>query len=416
MARTTTREVVSVLFLICAVCATILAGEIIRPNNPLAADVFPPNSDASNASYVIFSNLSPPGGDRYNTSEFAAVPVNGKDVFGKTEQWQAVRFTPKVDVQAKVLAAAIAYISGAKLIKLGLYDNDEIFNTVGNLLPGGEGSTTDIPALGDCCKLARVTLPGAGIKLLAGVQYWLVASSDDVGAPTFEGQWQLSNLAISAGMAPPLPWGNFPGQWPAALIRGTQLQPTDGGKALATELPSAKYDAPAANVTIFTNLDRTGSLLYLYGIGSTIAGEDALSGELWQALPFTPRSDMHARTLAAAIGYTSGTKLVNLGIYSDNAGTVGDPLPGGEGSTTDIPDSGVCCGLTRVRLPQPVALSANVQYWLVASPDNRNAPDFKGLWQHSDLALRAYNEPELFSGWTSLTGWWLAAEIRGTNP
>jgi hypothetical protein len=48
-----------------------------------------------------------------------------------------VRFIPKVDVQVKQLSAAIAYISGEKLVNLALYDNNDIFDTPGNPLPGG---------------------------------------------------------------------------------------------------------------------------------------------------------------------------------------------------------------------------------------------------------------------------------------
>ena len=63
----------------------------------------------------------------------------------------------------------------------------------------------------------------------------------------------------------------------------------------------------------------------------------------------------------------------------------------------------------------PVALSAG-HYWLVASPDNVEAPTFKGLWRVSNVALSAYQEPENFTNWTDIGGDWLAAEIRGTSP
>ena len=126
---------------------------------------------------------------------------------------------------------------------------------------------------------------------------------------------------------------------------------------------------------------------------------------------------MHAKTLAAAIAYVSGTnKRVNLGIYADNQGEVGSLLPGGQGSTSEIPDAGTCCALTKVRLPGlGVALSAG-NYWLVASPDDVDAPTFKGLWRVSNLALSAYQEPEDLTNWTNFNGNWLAAEIRGTRP
>lgn len=374
--------------------------------------------DATDAPDVVFSNLDISRDDLYNTNSVAAFFVAGKSASTHTEQWQAIRFIPKVDVQAKVLAAAIGYTSGTMLVKLGIYSNDEISNSVGTLLPGGEGSTSEIPDVGECCKLAKVTLAGEGVLLTAGTQYWLVASPDNVKAPTFQGRWHLSNLAISAGMAPPLPWGNFPGGWPAAEIRGTNLQAPEAGRAATSlELPSSPIRAPAAKITIFTNLGPTFANRYNYFVGSAIAGSDVPAGELWQALPFTPGADVRVKTLTAAIGYLLGTRLVNLGIYNDNAGTVGTPLPGGQGSTTEIPDSGDCCELAKVKLPGAgVALIAGVQYWLVASPDNVNAPDFAGQWQHSNLALRAYKEPENFVSWNNVSGVWLAAEIRGTNP
>lgn len=138
--------------------------------------------------------------------------------------------------------------------------------------------------------------------------------------------------------------------------------------------------------------------------------------EVWQALPFTPKADVHAKTLAAAIAHVSGTKKVLLGVYSDSGGLPGTPLPDGQGRTANIPDSGECCELANVRLlGAGVLLLANTQYWLVVSPDNVNAPDFHGIWQPSFLAVTAYQEPENFSGWISFNGGWLGAEIRGTK-
>jgi hypothetical protein len=393
----------------------VVASDDVNAPTAMAVAVHP--ADAPEALEVIFSNLGPRD-DPYNT-EGQWVAVAGKSSSTDTEQWQAVRFSPKVDVQAKVLAVALQHASGTNLAQIGLYDNDDILNTVGTLLPGGQGSTSDIPEFDDCCQLAKVTLDGAGVTLFAGKLYWLVVSPDNTNGASFTGRWRLSKLALSAGMAPPLPWGNQPGQWPAAEIRGTTLQLAGPGKTeKLSDVISSGANAAGNNLTIFTNLDRTGAILYLYGIGSVVTGSEAPSGqEVQQALPFTPGRDVHAKTLAAAIGWTSGTKKINLGIYSDSAGTVGTLLPGGQSSTTDIPTTGICCELAKVRLPGAgVALAAGVQYWLVASPDEEQAPDFEGEWQHSNLAVRAYKQPEFFIGWTDVSGEWLAAEIRGTNP
>lgn len=418
MPRTTIKKMTLTTAIVSLACGAVFAHQIGLAESPQA--IAPYDAvDVPEALEIIFSNLGPRD-NPYNTGPANVLFVAGKSSTTDAEQWQAVRFSPKVDVQATVLTAAVGYVSGTKLVNLGLYDNNDILNTVGTLLPGGQGSTTEIPDVDACCQLARVTLADGGVTLFAGELYWLVVSPDNVNGSTFTGRWHLSNLASSAGMAPPLPWQNLPGQWPAAEIRGTTLQTAEPGRAP----PSSGHffsetNTSAANAIIFANLDRISTAgLYNVFAGSVVAGKDSTSQpEVWRALPFTPRRDMHAKTLAAAIGYIFGTKKINLGLYSDSAGTVGTPLPDGQGSTTDIPDSGVCCELAKVRLPGAgVALQAGVQYWLVASPDNEIAPDFTGLWQHSNLALRAYKQPEFFIGWTSVSGDWPAAEIRGTNP
>lgn len=174
----------------------------------------------------------------------------------------------------------------------------------------------------------------------------------------------------------------------------------------------------ASNTLIFTNLDRISDTLYLFGAGLTIAGNQVSNhDETWLALPFTLKANYHANTLAAAIGWVSGTKLINMGIYSDNAGKVGTLLPGAQGSTSQIADLGDCCDLAKVNLPGAgVQLSAGIQYWLVAGPDNSLGPTFKGEWQTSTLAVSAYQEPENVINWSDFGGTWLAAEIRGTSP
>ncbi len=368
-------------------------------------------SDEPEAPDVIFTNLARAPGERYNDHGFT---VAGKTAAVETETWQAIRFVPDVDTEAKVLKAAIGYISGTRRVNLGLYDNS-FLDTVGDPLPGGQGSTTQIPDLGECCQLAKVTLKGP-VTLNAGTTYWLVASPDNIDAPDFRGAWQLSYLAQYADTSPPdVPWKTASGAWPAAQIRGTNLPalaPAQG------KLRSSKARAPAANVTIFTNLDRISTPLYNYGQGAPVFGPEVpFQHEAWAALPFTPIANVHARTLAAAIAWVSGTKLVKLGIYSDDDGTVGTPFPGGQGSTIDIPVAGECCELVKVRLPAPgLALEAGQRYWLVASTDDRDAPDFQGIWQQSSLAVGAYQEPENFQNWSNFNGLWLAAEIRGTNP
>ncbi len=417
MSRTTVKKNILTMLLVLLAGGAVVAQQIAPVES---SELVVPYDEASapGAPDIIFSNLDPLADNRFNSDPFFAFGVSGKSASGETEVWDAIRFIPKVGAQAKVLMAAIGYISGTKLVNLGIY-SDNGNGTVGTVLPGGQGSTTEMPDVGDCCQLAKVTLAGDGVSLTAGTTYWLVATSDDVNGPTFSGAWRVSNRAAYASFSPPFPWDPQAGQWPAAQIRGTRVQALGLDKPAHIEVSSPEVRVPAANITtIFTNLGPSSTDRYDSFNGIPVAGNNVpFEPELWQAVRFTARTDSQAKTLAAAIGYISGTRKVNLGIYGDIGGTVGTLLPGGQGSTTEIPDSGVCCELAKVKLPGAgVALIAGTQYWLVASPDNVNAPDFKGLWQFSNLAVSAYREPENFINWTSFSGVWLAAEIRGTSP
>jgi hypothetical protein len=376
------------------------------------------DQNAAIAPDIIFSNLNPSPDNRFNTAPYTSFPVAGKKAnHGQTEQNYAVRFIPQFDVQAKVLMASIGYISGAKLVNLGIYSNNADTGEVGTLLPGGEGSTQQIPDLGECCQLTTVTLPGEGVTLTAGTIYWLVASPDDVRAGNFSGAWQTVYLGKYGELGPPNPWIIHPSTWPGAQIRGTRIRTTTSDLAAPREVaPRGRQDGSSSEVTIFNNL---GPAPQVYiNTGPLIMGNSVpFQPEVWAALPFTPKANSHAITVSAAIGWVSGTRKVNLGIYADAAGSVGALLPGAQASTTDIPTAGTCCELATVTLPGTgAALTAGTQYWLVASPDNIDAPNFEGYWQDSGWAFSAYQQPQFTFSWFGRSVNWAAATITGTLP
>lgn len=144
-----------------------------------------------------------------------------------------------------------------------------------------------------------------------------------------------------------MPWDPQSGAWPAAKILGERIQPlAPSGESEAN--PEAANSA--GDLTIFTNLSPVPRAHYNPYSGELLAGNTvAFEPEIWEALPFTPKTDAHATTLAAAIAAISGTRKINLGIYSDSDGLVGTLLPGGQASTTDIPDFLSCCALPEVR-------------------------------------------------------------------
>ena len=366
---------------------------------------------------IIFSNLSRGSSTLFNLNEENIVA--GKRAGVQTETWDAIAFTPTADYDANVLFAAIGYVSGTKLVKLGIY-RDNGSGTVGKVLPGGEGSTAQIPDAGVGYQLVKVVLGGSGASLSAGTRYWLVARPDNSNAPTFSGVWQLSNLGANAGrVIPPDYWQYNPGQWNAGEVRGTKKQGSNRPTGTKPNLDPTSVPLIGNKVTLFSNLGPSRADLFCFGCGGLpIQGNGVPTGiEVWEALPFSPKADSHATTLRAAIGYVAGASEVNLGIYSDNGGTVGTLLPNGQGSTTEIPAIGTCCSLATVTLPVTGAqLSAGTQYWLVASPNDLDASTFQGAWQDSNRSFSAYKEPQQFINWTTINGDWLAAEIQGTTP
>jgi len=182
--------------------------------------------------------------------------------------------------------------------------------------------------------------------------------------------------------------------------------------------PYADRSLPPANVTIFSNLSSDVTNLYnaaaggYYVCGTNCA--DVLTDQ-WIAIPFTNKVADHATQIQAAIGYVSGTKRVNLGIYTDNPG-VGPGTLLGQGATTNIPTSGTCCTLASVKVggTTGIALLANTKYWIVATSDDTRAIDFEGIWQptyQSDIGADVSN-----AGWFTFSGLVPAAAVKGTNP
>jgi hypothetical protein len=368
--------------------------------------------DQDKDSYVIFSNLGSPG-DLYDSTAFDARPLAGSNVKGETEEWQAVRFVPKYDVQVTTLEAAIGYGSGTRIVTLALYNDDPTFHYPSTAVSGGGGDSTNIPALGDCCQLTTVTLPGDGVTLSAGTTYWLVGKPDDAKGADFEGGWQVSHFGESAYLEPPANWNPQAGEWPAARVRGPRIK----SSASVASAPANCAGGSSDKVTFFTNIDPAFSEPYVPGIGFLITGKDSSDGKDGsQALPFTAQADGYAKTLSAAIClYRGPDKGIILSLYADKDGVPGKPLPKASGSTSDFPEAGDCCQLATVKLPgKGVALTKGVKYWLVAGPDDVNAPDFEGLWQESTNNLASVLRPGE-QNWYNYLGYWLAAKITGTS-
>ena len=178
--------------------------------------------------------------------------------------------------------------------------------------------------------------------------------------------------------------------------------------------PPVAPSGAAATTFLFNNLGPTNTNLYNAPAGGYyVCGTNcpAILTDQWIGVQFFNKSASHAGQILAAIGWISGTKKVNLGIYTDSAGVPGTQLGGG--STTNIPTYGTCCGLAQVSFAG-VALSANTNYWVVATADDVNASDFEGAWLPTNQANIAADVTQ--TGWFGFSGLVPAAAVKGTIP
>jgi hypothetical protein len=187
------------------------------------------------ATVTIFSNLGPSSTNLYFTGAsfetalggFCIVGAEGADpdACGRkvSETWLALPFTPKQNSHATVLQAAIGLLVGTNQFKLALFSDDK--GTPGTAL--ATVTVTDAPPAHTCCELVTGKLATPGIALKANTQYWLVAITDDVNAPSFEGLWAFTNFAFVAvhdfsAVDGEVSWGTFQnGGALAGAVKGT---------------------------------------------------------------------------------------------------------------------------------------------------------------------------------------------------
>ncbi|HEV3513362.1 MAG TPA: hypothetical protein VGS05_16755 [Candidatus Sulfotelmatobacter sp.] len=199
-----------------------------------------------------------------------------------------------------------------------------------------------------------------------------------------------------------------------ALASGTLLAQDAGLKvAHTTHSGPIKAAAPIGSAQlIFSNFgpapapynDTTG--YYVLGPTNSVG-----FSEQWIGVPFIPRANAHVKALQVAVQWISGAQTIQVGLYSDNGGTVGSPLAVKEATVSST--FGTCCQTVNVLIPS-TAIARGSQYWIVASSDDVNAPDFTGVFDASATQIIAADEA--VSGWFSFTTNTPAAAAWGTIP
>ena len=199
------------------------------------------------------------------------------------------------------------------------------------------------------------------------------------------------------------------------LASGVLLAQSSGPKVAKTQRTGAttKSKNPSATRIIWSNLGPSPSNAYNATTGYYILGPNNSVGlsEQWIGVPFVPKMNATVQVLQVAGQWISGTNRFNVGLYTDSGGTVGSLIAGGTGQ--GAPEFGTCCQTVNVPIT-PTAISQGVQYWIVATSDDANAPDFTGVFVSSNLANIAGDVG--LEGWFSFTTNTPAAAAWGTIP
>ena len=174
---------------------------------------------------------------------------------------------------------------------------------------------------------------------------------------------------------------------------------------------------PASLRKIFSNLG-TGTDVYTNS-GWTLAGPLSAGGfTQYVGLPFTSKVNAHVEQVRVAVQYAgTGANQINLSLYSDASGAPGTLLAGPV-TVKNMPAFYTCCKLADAAFSPSLAITAGVQYWIVAdTPATGTGSDFSGVWAFvpPSKELVGINQG---SGWFSFPAsiQESAGEVLGTVP
>jgi len=176
---------------------------------------------------------------------------------------------------------------------------------------------------------------------------------------------------------------------------------------------TSKTKNPTGTRKLWSNLGPSPTNAYNATTGYYILGPNNSVGLSEQAIgvPFIPHVNETVTSLQVGAQWISGTNQFIVGLYADSGGTVGTLLASGVGS--GAPAFGTCCVTVNVTIPA-TSISQGSQYWIVATPDDTNAPDFTGVFVASNNANIAGDVGQ--AGWFSFTTNTPAAAAWGTVP
>jgi hypothetical protein len=144
--------------------------------------------------------------------------------------------------------------------------------------------------------------------------------------------------------------------------------------------------------------DSIGSGGYNCCSGWTVSAAGSVIGtQYWPAIQITPTKSGKVKSIAAGVGYVTGTNAAELAIYADASGVPGKMLWSAD--VSDLPTFGSTSTATVTAKVKKVKLKANTPFWVAVQTD-ANSPDTWDAWNQSETTNAPLAENS-GSGWTN---------------
>jgi hypothetical protein len=109
--------------------------------------------------------------------------------------------------------------------------------------------------------------------------------------------------------------------------------------------------------------------------------------EYWQAVPFTPSTDMKVNEVDASVGWNEGTNAVVLSLNRDSGGLPGKPIH--TWTAKNLERYGSCCQLVTGKSKRGLAVKKGVQYWIAVSTNSSDENIFAS-WALNSTDMRPF--------------------------
>jgi hypothetical protein len=109
--------------------------------------------------------------------------------------------------------------------------------------------------------------------------------------------------------------------------------------------------------------------------------------EYWQAVPFTPATNMTVKELEASVVWDEGTNAVVMSLNNDSSGLPGKAIH--TWSVKNLATIGTCCQLATAKSKAGIPVKAGTQYWLVVGT-NSNDTNIFAAWEVNSTDMRSH--------------------------